>query len=540
MKRYMFLALSFLIVVGLVVAPIAAAQGTGVEGGLPDFNVTAAEEEGYWYSRYNLGNLVFRSGMGETFMPDMSMVRQMIQMVDADPNDGDTAVPPKNVALLRSVYASGDPHYTQKVDVADFGTQRWDSASFDKRVTSRALGWTMLKETQWAKQFHVDNHFGTPQDNFGAQWRFVGMVLTAEAKMQAQYALQNLMNAQGLVADSDGHVDWGGQWVMLEALSDLADTLRADAMPHSTTNRYRDPQAAKMFAGATDKLFQALSARQPASVEELSLATQALVWYAAETRDAGLQAQALERIASFGDALAKANLNTATEKALAVRGLIEAYRTTGDAKYLNAAGDAFHSLANDYDAAHGVFTSQSTYTIDDVAVIMGALNAARYFGGDVINQMHAESLFAGFFESAVNMSGLQQSVPPVGVAKGKFEQSEPPIFYGYPSIPKPPMAGGEFGIAPVFASEINWTGSEWKVTNRRFDTAGAMHASNEFIWFHKDEVNGFPEVKVLAATLPVTGAGTSTVPYALVLALFGLGLLIAGIVWQRHARAMDR
>jgi hypothetical protein len=27
-----------------------------------------------------------------------------------------------------------------------------------------------------------------------------------------------------------------------------------------------------------------------------------------------------------------------------------------------------------------------------------------------------------------------------------------------------------------------------------FDTAGAMHASNELIWFHNDEVNGFPDV----------------------------------------------
>jgi hypothetical protein len=27
------------------------------------FTATSAEEESYWYSRYNLGNLVMRSGM---------------------------------------------------------------------------------------------------------------------------------------------------------------------------------------------------------------------------------------------------------------------------------------------------------------------------------------------------------------------------------------------------------------------------------------------------------------------------------------------
>jgi len=27
-----------------------------------------------------------------------------------------------------------------------------------------------------------------------------------------------------------------------------------------------------------------------------------------------------------------------------------------------------------------------------------------------------------------------------------------------------------------------------------FDTAGAMHAADEMIWFHSDEINGFPTV----------------------------------------------
>ena len=190
-----------------------------------DFDATAAEEEGYWYSRYNLGNLVMRSGMGETFMPEQEMMMTMIQMVDANPDDGNTVTPPMNAALLKSVYASGDPHYIAKLDPADFGTQRWDPASFDTRVTSQAMGWTIIKETEWAKRFHVDSHFGTPADGFGAQWRFVGMALNAEAKMQAQYALEMLMNEDGLFPDSDGNLDYKGQWVLLEAFSDVGQML---------------------------------------------------------------------------------------------------------------------------------------------------------------------------------------------------------------------------------------------------------------------------------------------------------------------------
>ncbi|MFQ6033486.1 MAG: hypothetical protein ACE5KR_01335, partial [Candidatus Bipolaricaulia bacterium] len=150
----------------------------------PQFDATAAEEEAYWYSRYNLGHLTMRSGLGETFMPAPAMVQQIIKAIDADPSDGDTAMSPKGVALLRVVYAGGDPHWTQESDPMDFTTMRWDPAKFDKQVTGAATGWTMIKEIEWAKQFHVDFHFGKPTDPFGAQWRFVGMVMIAMAKQQ--------------------------------------------------------------------------------------------------------------------------------------------------------------------------------------------------------------------------------------------------------------------------------------------------------------------------------------------------------------------
>jgi hypothetical protein len=57
------------------------------------------------------------------------------------------------------------------------------------------------------------------------------------------------------------------------------------------------------------------------------------------------------------------------------------------------------------------------------------------------------------------------------------------------------MAGGKFGRASVFAWEItfNVEKKKWNVTDKTFYTAGWMHAANEMIWFHNDEVNGFPE-----------------------------------------------
>ena len=90
-------------------------------------------------------------------------------------------------------------------------------------------------------------------------------------------------------------------------------------------------------------------------------------------------------------------------------------------------------------------------------------------------------------------------------------------------------------IPSVFATEVSWDGSQWSVTNDRFDAAGSMHASNEFIWFHNDEVNGFPEVSLQApAVLPSTG-GDAPDPYLpLLAAAAGLLLIGGGLVLHRR------
>ena len=495
MKRKRIAIVSVVLGLSLVLglAVFLVGNSPQIIGQNPDFNPTSAEEEGYWYSRYNLGNLVMRSGLGETFMPTSDMVMQMVQMADADPSDGDTAMPPQNAAFLQSVYASGDPHYITNLNVDDFGTQRWDPNTFDKTVSARAMGWTIMKEVEWAKQFHVDDHFGTPTDNFGAQWRFVGLVLSAEAKMQAQYALNNLMNQDGLFVDSNGTLDWKGQWVLLEAFTDLGAILQVDTVPHSDSNRYADPAGGAMFIMKANGLFDALANRQPADGEELSLAIQSLVWYATYANDVERQTAALSRVLTFGDDLISLTGGDATQRAFRIRGLIEAYRVSNRARFLTAAAQDFQALSAEYSSYTGIFQDQSTYRIDDVATIMGAINSLKLFAGDAVNQDKVEEIFTGFYESAVGLSGLQQSVPGKTVAKGAFEQGHPDIYYSYPGISLPPMAGGKYGVAPVFATEVRFDGSKWTVTNPRFDSAGAMHASNEFIWFHNDEVNGFPQ-----------------------------------------------
>jgi len=212
------------------------------------------------------------------------------------------------------------------------------------------------------------------------------------------------------------------------------------------------------------------------------------------TSNAHNKAEALEMIAEWGQELAMGKAHTTVERAYQVRGLIEAGRTTNNDQLLNKAARTFNKMVRKYDGRYGIFKRQNTYTIDDVGTILGSINAARLFLGNRINQARAEEVFTGFYEGTVNISGLQISSPPVGLFKAPFEQEKPELFLRYPTTPFPPMAGGDYGIAPVFAASVTWDDAQWTADQYNFDTAGAMHAANEMIWFHNDEVNGFPEI----------------------------------------------
>lgn len=125
-------------------------------------------------------------------------------------------------------------------------------------------------------------------------------------------------------------------------------------------------------------------------------------------------------------------------------------------------------------------------------VRLGNLPALR--ASNRIDQAALTPLFGAWWEGTVNLSGFQIAAPAIPEFKGAYEILQDPINLRYPPLPLPKDAGGAHGIAPVFAASVTWTGTGWQADRAWFDTAGAMHASNEFIWFHSDEVNGFPSV----------------------------------------------
>jgi hypothetical protein len=464
-------------------------------GHVTDFDIRHVKEQSYWYSRYNLLALNMQSANGVTFMPDPMMMDQVVMMTsDAD----STSVVPTNPAMLMRVHETGEPSYinADDGDMMDFMDQRWD-ASPSTASTGASTGWTMLKELEWAKQFHVDAHFGSPNDGQGipgAQQRMAGVVMYISAMMQANEWMMN-----GAAFDQ---TDPGGQYVMLEAMADLSEMTSATAMPNSVDNRYRmvadmmaptmgmqdaDEMAMGFMMGA-DMIFMA----DPTvtTVEDQSLAIQALAWYAAA--NAMNRQDAKDRMTTLADSLMAASPANAVEHAFVIRGLLEANRVLGDAAYMTGAETSYAALEADFDWPNGVFDSQSTYSVDDIGVVVGALNAMLIFGDASLDTVIP--MLEHFFEATVNISGLQISAPPVSMI-APYEQFGDELFHRYPTTPMPPMAGGNnaLGIAPVFADEVTFDGAAW-TADQTFDSAGAMHLANEMLWMHVNEVNGFPTV----------------------------------------------
>lgn len=188
--------------------------------------------ENYEYSRYQLGTIVTRSGMGLHMMWGPAIMNMAANEPDGFdgtftggvPNgfneddelrknimhfgQGANQTPPSNPWPQFSEFMQGDPHLPQPVAAnfaSDFGTLRWDRSKMDKVLNPGAMGQSMMKQYLWAQDMlgafhdgneeevtpdgvntpdHADGTFD-PDNNiyFGGDNLdgFIGQVLTAEA-----------------------------------------------------------------------------------------------------------------------------------------------------------------------------------------------------------------------------------------------------------------------------------------------------------------------------------------------------------------------
>ncbi len=208
---------------------------------MPDSTSYTLGIENYEYSRYQLGTIVSRSGMGLHIMWGPA-IRQMAAAQDSTFDGSITGKPNgfnEDDVLMKTIrsfgmhahmkpfanawpqfaeFISGDPHLPQKVapDFAtNFKTLRWDRSKMVKVLNPGALGQSMMKQYLWAQDMlsgfhdadegevavqdgnpdHADGTFD-PTNNvfYGGDNAdgFIGQVLTAEAINKAMFLIGKL------------------------------------------------------------------------------------------------------------------------------------------------------------------------------------------------------------------------------------------------------------------------------------------------------------------------------------------------------------
>ena len=415
------------------------------------------------------------SGLGVPFEPPMDSMQMAMQMVAQNPDD--PIMIPLNMMPLQAIFDSGSPDLVndpRDFDPLDFEGLRLDPDTFDKNVGVLGQAQTMLKESQWAHSF-ADAHFGKPDGDFGAQQRFMGMMMSMLAQMQGQYAMMNLMGEDGLYHDSDGTMDYIGNWVMLHALSDIA------GLTGEQGGRYMNPDSHPKMDMAATQLFMALESREPTTATEAAAAIRALSYRASTVQDVAVRNAVIAKAEAItSEFLQDFNSDDVVENAAAIAGLISASSMLDNDGYLDSADRLFQALASDFQADHGIFTSKSVYNVDDVAWIIGGLNFLAQRGNPE-SKAPAKDMLLAFYESTLSLAGMQLSAPSGknGAMAGEWEKNLPSVLFYHPAnTPPPPMAG----TLPVPAEEITWDGNSWQITSKRLVTAGAMHLANELNW----------------------------------------------------------
>lgn len=210
----------------------------------PDYISYTLGIENYEYSRYQLGTVISRSGIGLHMM----WAPMIMQMAAMEPDDFDgsytggmingykeddelmknimhfamlsNGMAPTNPWPQFAEFQSGDPHLPQPVAPdfqMDFSTLRWDRSLMDKTFNLGAMGQTLMKQYLWAQDmlggFHdgddngVDPDGTNSPDSTGSSHfdpnnniyyggnnvdGFIGQVLTAEAINKTLFLINSL------------------------------------------------------------------------------------------------------------------------------------------------------------------------------------------------------------------------------------------------------------------------------------------------------------------------------------------------------------
>lgn len=498
-----------------------AAMAAELETGC-DIDINVAKEEATWYSIVNVLALCLGSGMGIPL--DQAEFDELLSRAGISRNE----LPLQNPLPLKAIFKSGDPHLMKPLEQRNLDTWRWSSDGFDRSLVPQAQGWTSIAATECAKWFGIPQSAESIPEDLRKEWRAHGMLLCSLARRQCDFAFDNLRNDQGLLVTAsepgstkvtEPAANLEDQACLLWACSDLA------SLAGQSDSIYADADAHRRFLSLADDLFQAIVENKDSLLETSlskvpaqSVAIPALIWYASVTEAQDLRARCLWLLREFADNLVKAQDanemvgDTLVDAAVALRALSDAFRVTRLRTYAETATKIFTFIESQWWKQPGVYSQtplspEYTYNADDVGNILGALNASRLFLKDRVDRDLAELRMRLFFCKAVNISGLQMSMLSPDFMPEWLQQREPSIHFRHSAVPLPSQAGGDFGIAPVFAGEVAYDpqSDTWS-REMIFDAPAAMHACCELLWLNHEAINGFPELRLAEAPIAVRRA----------------------------------
>jgi hypothetical protein len=433
-----------------------------------NYDTHGAEVATYWASLSTLAHAIMFSGLGEQI--EMSMDERDEWLKRA----GFTRRPAMGeLAVVGPVYAAGWPGFVAAPDYADPSTLRWDPATFDRTLDPGVQAWALLKIT--SPEFHLQYH-DLPEN------RLAALMMIPQARAQARLLEDQLLTPRGVFAPRrpDGRFaapEPRDQVAVLWAVSSLIAAAASDAEDywHAAYRDFVDPDSYRRLARAALAAVRTLPPDDPGS---RALGIEALGRYALVAR-AEDRMGALRLARELADSLmhvpASAGL---ADVALSIYGLVEASRLFGDDGFAEAAARIFRErMLPRWDDALGVFRNRAedpsvSYTPFTAAAVVAALDALRWYGAPEL-RARAEALYPAFFEGALVRSGLLLASP-LPLVQEAYLKEEPASSFAHPLLPMP----HEAGMAPVFASRVEYREGGWVVTDTMFRAGEALLLSN--------------------------------------------------------------
>lgn len=509
-------------------------DGTGDGGGDGDgeeeevsYDWSDATWDSYNFSLYNMNTNIAMSGNGVQFPLNEQMEQMRDQRLPAMLEAAQVDQPPvRNPNLVFAAFTEGDPGFTQQPDLGgeedsrpDASTTAWDPETLSGVVSPSSLAWTHLKGVTWAKNFqaHTDilpqqmaplfraqllttlaqvgvnaalligGSRGNGALTHGDSWEFLSLYRPAEGRIEDETRRPHHHAAViWFLSDLNSMAQngWFGYDSPQPLLPNVEGADSAMSPPVPEGKPFDIQGITDGVAETTMELFSAEDIVAQESTRSTGLMLGAVGYYAPQAGSDELVSAAAEYANGLAGVIEN-NLagngmvengaeNQAATQGIVGQGLLWASEMNG-VDHTDTAEDVLGYMTDTlYDEEAGTFASgegDDTYTITarDAGDITGGLNAAD----EVLGMDGAKEVYASFFNNTLRRGRLQRAERPE-TRNEDFEYT----------LPLPPEAGGEFGQAAVYNTEVEYdTGNdEWTVTDDTFTTAHALYLANQEIW----------------------------------------------------------